>query len=171
MITIHELLEDKTYKAFFLSKPLMPTVYAARGKLPWRLYVQLEADGRWSKKDLPSYSEAFKLFKKYRDDAHDAAIVSRPVAFAPPNRLVRVRGQYLIGSDGVKRQVIKPVVWKPKLPGDEVIHEWCCYCRRPTIFRWFSRHHAFPKGETFDIGARRCTICGVRSEGMPRMKK
>jgi hypothetical protein len=171
MITIHELLEDKTYRQFFISKPAMPKVYAQQGKKPWRLYVQMEADGRWSKKDLATYGDAFRLFKKFRADCHDAAIVSRPVAFAPPNKLVRVRGQYLIGGDGVKRQVIKPVVWRPRLDGNETTHDWCCYCRRPTIFRWFSKHHAFPKDEQFDITERRCSICGVRAAGMPRMVK
>lgn len=171
MITIHELLEDKAYKEFFLRRPAMPRVYGEQGKLPWRVYVQREADGRWAKKDLPTYREAFEFFKKWRDNMHDGAIASRPVAFAPPNKLVRVKGKYQVGSDGVNRQVTIPVIWKPKLPAEETFHEWCPYCRRPTIFKWFSSHHAFPKGEAFDTAARRCTICGIREEGLPRLIK
>lgn len=169
MISIHELLEDKTYKEFFLNQPRMPRVYRDQGMKPWRLYVQLDQDGKWLKKDAPTYFEAFKLFKKYRPDAHDATIMSRSIAFPPPHRHVRIKGKFQVNSRGQKSQVTKLIVWRPRLDGSEIPHRWCCYCRRPTIFRWFSKHHAFGKDMPFDPSALRCTICGVREDGMPRL--
>lgn len=169
MITIHELLDDPKFKEFFLKPPPMPRVYREQALKPWRLYVQRETGGRWSKKDCSTYTEAFRLFKVWRPQAHDAAIVSKAVAFAPPSRRVRIKNKFVVGSDGVKRQATKAVPWRMSLPDGEGIHDWCVYCRRPTIFRYFSSHHAFPKNEQFDIASRRCTICGCRLDGMPRV--
>lgn len=172
MLTIHELLEDKTYKEFFLKPPAMPVVYRQQQMKPWRLYVQREADGGWAKKDFATYVETFKAFKKYRPDVHDASITSRAVAFAPPHRFVRIKGQYrevVKGGKKTKIQVVKLVVWKPKLPPEESAHEWCTYCRRPTIFRYFSRHHAFGKEMSITQEELRCSICGIRRDGIPRL--
>jgi hypothetical protein len=174
MMSIHELLEDKQYKEFFLKQPEMPSVIRQNPHLrPWRVYIQREADGPWAKKDLRTYTEAFQLFKHYRPDIHDAAICSRSIGFAPPHRLVRIKGQYReIVHKGKKTtvQVTKLVVWKPKLPPEEGSHTWCTYCRRPTIFRYFSKHHAFT-GSELQISQEylRCTICGIREDGMPRL--
>lgn len=172
MLTIHELLEDKQYKEFFLKQPQMPPIYRQQQKSPWRVYIQRELDGPWAKKDLPSYTEAFKLFKRYKPDIHDAAICSRAVAFAPPYRFVRIKGQYReVVRKGKKEkvQVTKLVVWKPQLPQEESPHRWCTYCRRPTVFRYFSRHHAFGKEMSISQADLRCTICGIREDGMPRL--
>lgn len=168
MLTIHELLEDRQYKEFFLKQPQMPALYRQQQMTPWRVYIQRELDGPWAKKDLPSYTEAFKLFKRYKPDIHDAAICSRAIAFAPPHRLVRIKGKY-VEHRGKKVQVTKLVVWKPKLPSEESPHNWCTYCRRPTVFRYFSRHHAFGREMTIAQEELRCTICGIRLEGMPRL--
>jgi hypothetical protein len=170
VLTIHELLEDKAYKEFFLKAPVMPTIYRQQQLLPWRVYIQRQIDGPWAKKDLPTYGQAFALFKRYRPDIHDAAIVSRAVAFPPPHRLVRIKGVYVVNRRGIKTQKIKLVVWKPSLPAEEQAHHWCSYCRRPTVFAYFRIHHAF--GKEVDFGAdtvRRCTICGIRLEGLPRL--
>lgn len=167
-MTIHELLEDKTYREFFLNPPAMPRVYRQQGKDPWRVYLQLNK--RWVKKDLPTYRKAFATFKKYRDDAHDAAIVSRSVAFPPPHRFVRIKGKYQIDSRGNRIQVTKLVVWRPQVPAEELDHRWCPYCRRPTVFSYFSKHHAFTGMDAFGLGQwLRCTICGIRLEGLPRL--
>lgn len=150
----------------------MPTVYRQRQMTPWRVYIQREADGGWAKKDLPTYREAFELFKRYRPTIHDAAINSRSVAFAPPHRLVRIKGKYReVVRKGKKQtvQVTKLVVWKPKLPPEEGPHLWCTYCRRPTVFRYFSIHHAFGKTMPISQEHLRCSICGIREDGMPRL--
>ena len=172
MLTIHELLQDKQYREFFLNAPPMPTVYRVQQMSPWRVYIQREADGAWAKKDLPTYREAFQLFKRYKPDIHDAAICSRAVAFPPPHRLVRIKGQYReVVRRGKKEtvQVTKLVVWKPRLPVDETAHHWCTYCRRPTVFRYFSKHHAFEKDMGITQDELRCTICGIRLDGLPRL--
>lgn len=176
MLTINELLEDKQYKEFFLRQPEMPQVVKLHEHLrPWRVYIQREADGPWAKKDLRTYTEAFQLFKRLRPTIHDAAINSRSIGFAPPHRLVRIRGQYReVVRKGTKTkvQVTKLVVWKPSLPPEETGHTWCTYCRRPTVFKYFSKHHAFT-GSELQISADtlRCTICGIRIDGMPRLIK
>lgn len=172
LLTIHELLQDKQYKEFFLRAPAMPVVYRQQQMLPWRVYIQREVDGAWAKKDLPTYREAFALFRRYKPEIHDAAIMSRAVAFAPPHRLVRIRGQYReVVRKGKKEkvQVTKLVVWKPKLPQEESPHQWCTYCRRPTVFRYFSKHHAFGKNMNITQDELRCMICGIRLDGLPRL--
>lgn len=168
MLTIHELLEDKRYKEYFLKAPGMPPVYRQQQMLPWRVYIQREADGAWAKKDLPTYVEAFRLFKKYRPNIHDAAITSRSVAFAPPHRFVRIKGKYVVHK-GKKTQVTKLVVWRPQLPPEESAHNWCTYCRRPTVFRYFSKHHAFGNSMPISQEELRCTICGIRLSGIPKL--
>jgi len=173
VLTIHELLEDKQYKEFFLRKPDMPAVYRQNPDCtPWRVYIQREVDGPWAKKDFHSYTEAFKLFKKYRPNIHDASITSRSVSFQPPYRMVRIKGKYReVVRKGKKElvQVTKLVVWAPKLPPEESPHRWCTYCRRPTVFRYFSRHHAFGRDMQISQQDLRCTICGIREDGMPRV--
>ena len=170
MMTIHELLEDKTYREWFLKPPPMPVVYKQIGAQPWRVYLQI--DERWRKKDAGTYREAFGIFKDYKHLARDAAIVSKSVAFSPPHRMARIRGKYVIDKrTGKKVQVTKLVVWSPKVPMDEAeMHTWCPYCRRPTVFKYFSRHHAFTGFNTLNLNTTmRCTICGIRREGLPRM--
>lgn len=168
MLTIHELLEDKQYREFFLKPPPMPPVYRQQQLKPWRVYIQRETDGPWAKKDLPNYVEAFKLFKKFRPEIHDASIMSRAIAFPPPHRLVRIKGVY-VEHRGKKVQKTKLVVWKPQLPMEETTHHWCSYCRRPTVFRYFSRHHAFGKDMPITQEGLRCTICGIRLDGLPKL--
>jgi hypothetical protein len=167
MIVISELLDDKTYRQWFLTKPKMPT--APRLAPPWRLYVQLERGSHWRKKDCWSYAEAVKAFAQLRKRGlHDAAITCRPIAWEPPTRVVKIKGQFHTGADGVKRPVTKEIVWKVRLPAGEDHHLWCPYCRRPTVFRTFTSHHAFTGANKalMDPGAVRCTICGIRQEGL-----
>lgn len=167
MLNIHELLEDEQYKKYFLTRPPMPQ--APRIAPPWRLYVQLEPGGRWAKRDAFDYKEAVVAFARLRKRGlHDASITCRPIAWDPPSRIVRVKGKFAKNSKGELVQVTREVFWKPKVPADEEQHLWCPYCRRPTIFRPFATHHAFA-GEykmMMDPGASRCTICGIRREGL-----
>ena len=164
MITIRELLDDKQYREFFLKKPEIPNI--KRTAPPWRIYVQSDIDGAWARAETDTYIQAFKfLKKKLLEGIHDGAIQSKGVAFKPPERWVRVtRGGkpvWMLNSAGLRVQKTKLVVWKPKLPEGEPHHSWCMYCRRPTIFRYFGRHHAFRKTEWADLSRdRRCTICG-----------
>lgn len=170
MITLLELLDDKRYREFFLKLPVLPDL--PRTAPPWRLYVQRDSSGPWARKDFETYRDAFRMLKtKYLKTAHDATIQSKGTAFDPPHRVVKVtRGGVVLMAKGANPvPVTKVVLWKPLLPGDEAPHRWCPYCRRPTIFAWFSTHHAFPKHAAVQLnpGLLRCTICGV-SENLVR---
>jgi|SRR5882672_12317322 len=162
MITLKELLEDSTYKKFFLSKPELAVI--PRTSPPWRVYVQKRIDLGWACRDMWTYVDAFKLLKKYLPDVYDATIQSRGTAFKPPHKLVRVTksGKPIMirGSNGKLTQRTKIVFWTPHLPADETIHHWCPYCRRPVVIGWFSKHHTFSKAP-FDPTSRRCPICGA----------
>lgn len=157
MLTVHDLLEDKTWKEEVLLK--RPQELIGRpGYKQWRVMV-LGHDGRWRKKDVETYSQAFRVFKKYFKTARDVNITHRSQSFAPPQRLVRIKGKYVVGSDQKKRQATKLVVWKPKLDAYDEHHQWCPYCRRPTVFKWFTTHHNL--SQILDPTVRRCTICGI----------
>lgn len=170
MLTINELLADDRYKQYFVTVPKMPA--APRIHPPWRVYVQLEAHGAWRKKDFFDYKDAVRFFVKLRKSQglHDASITCRPIAWDPPSRIVKIKGKFIKTSRGELVQATKEVFWKPTLPDDEEQHLWCPYCRRPTVFRAFSTHHAMT-GEyraMMDQFASRCTICGIRQEGLGR---
>lgn len=162
MITLNELLEDKIYKEFLLTRPRLKAL--PRTSEPWRVYIQLKPDGSWAKKDFWKYGEAFKFLKPRLHEIHDATIQSRGVAFSAPHQVVKItrNGKRVMvrGSDGILRPKTKIVLWRPQLPSDETAHEWCPYCRRPVIIAWFTKHHSFGN-RVFDPGLRRCIICGA----------
>lgn len=176
MLTIHDLLEDSQYKEFFCKVPELPPHLTAPGKTPWRLIVQLKGEHHWRMKSFASYAQAFKALKKLLPRVHDAAINCGGFGFEPPQRVVRVKGKYFVGQDGVKRQVTKLVTWKPKIPMDEFEeHYWCPYCRRPTAFRYFTQHPILTKrrlgGLGVDPSVRRCSICGASENIIPLKRK
>lgn len=166
MITLLELLEDKKFREHFTTKPRLPAVAASLSP-PWVVYVQRgNASGPWARKRFDTYGEAFRWLKPRLGEFHDAAITCPKVASYGPSRMVRIKGKFIQGSDGVKRQATKRVAWKPTIPADDLDeHRWCPYCRRPTAFRWFSQHHALGKLSGASLSFRRCFICGV-SENM-----
>jgi hypothetical protein len=169
VISIHDLLEDPSYKSFFCTPPKLPPS-ARRSDLspPWILYVKLHGDPRWRRREHATYADAFKQLRKLMHEGRvwDAAINSKRCSFAPPMRIVRVKGQYMIDSTGTRRQVTKQIEWRPRLPADEVeSHRWCPYCRRATVFRYYSKHHALGAeivpGVRADGSVQRCCICGA----------
>ena len=165
MLTIHDLLEDPQYKEFFLQVPKIPDVAKHPSMTPpWVLYVKLKTDRKWHKKRFWKYTDAFKRFKQLLKDnrVEDAAIHCSRFTFAPPIKLVRIKGKFIKGSDGKLRQATRYVVWKPKLPFDEIEeHLWCPYCRRPTVFKYYAKHAALAHlGYAIDPTVRRCAICG-----------
>lgn len=168
MIPLSTLLEDPDYKEFFLKVPKLPAVvYSANQAPPWRLYVLLKGDKNWRRKDFPAYAPAFKHLKRLLKSGkvEDAAINCRRFTSPPPLQSIRVRGKYVVGSDGVRRQVVKRVEWKPRYTRDDFEdHTWCPYCRRPTVFRYYARHHAMADlGIAIDPSVQRCCICGASS--------
>lgn len=165
MITLSELLADKQYREFFVTKPTMPGLVHQDMK-PWRVYVQRESSGPWAKKEFHTYIEAFRFLKPRLKDIHDGTIQSKGIAWSPPHKVVKVmvrdtRGRKVQKQDDRGKPVYRRLVWQPTLPADEEIHQWCTYCRRPTVFRWFSKHHAFPRGYEFTTPYQRCAICGA----------
>lgn len=160
MLTLRELLEDKVYREYFTSRPILPANIHPDLKL-WRVYVQRETEGPWAKKEFHDYVQAFKFLKPYLKTCHDATIQSKGIAFAPPFKVVRVVRKGKPVLDDKQKPVVRRVVWRPLMPTDEQPHRWCPYCRRPTVFAWFAKHHAFPKGYTIATPYQRCVICGA----------
>lgn len=164
MITIVDLLEDSRYKEYFCQVPKL-AVPPVNGAKPWRVFLKLKKNRQWAQKDFATYPEAFKYFKKAlkRGLILDGAINCRRQSFAPPIRYAKIRGKFIEGSDGVKRQATKRVEWQPKLNADEYDeHQWCPWCRRPTVFKYFARHRVLNgSGIAIDPSVPRCMICGA----------
>lgn len=178
LITLPELLKDPKYREFFKTKPKM--VKPLPGQMPWRVMIQRQAGGPWAKKETATYADAFRLIANNLRDGrlHDGAIISRGIAFGPPQRIAKVtsggrpvwftrNGKTVLDSDGKRIQKTVVVLWKPKLEPTDEPHSWCTYCRRPTVFRWFTSHHALRAAglqELVDPTDRRCTICAARED-------
>lgn len=168
LITLPELLEDKRYRQFFSTVPKQ-----GPSRANWRIFVQRKPDGPWAKRDYDKYSDAFRRIARELKGGtlHDGTIQSRGIAYAPPERIVRVtkngRPVMARNSRGELVQKTAVVAWKPKLDADEEPHTWCSYCRRPMVFRWFASHHSLrnsPVAGCIDPTDRRCVICGGREE-------
>lgn len=144
-IPLRELLrQDRHYKAWFQKIPIIKVQAASP---PWRLFIQKEQGGPWAKADLPSYPKAYEALRLRLPDCYDAAIHSKRQLFSPP----------ILRQNGEK--------FRLPMPGG---HRWCSLCRRPTIFRRFRRHPNL--GIITNPEDARCTICGMRAEGMPNFR-
>lgn len=163
MLTIIDLLEDPIYKAYFCKVPKLPPTVSPNP--PWRLYVLKRGEKHWRRKDYQTYTDAFKVLKRMLKQkvVKDAAIHCKRMSFSPPVRMMKIRGKYIVGSDGVRRQATKRVDWQPKMLGEIFDEpEWCPWCRRPTLFRFYTRHHALNHLQMpIDPSVLRCEICGA----------
>lgn len=163
MIPMSELIKDPVYRKFLETPPKTPKVTrdpTQQKSPPWVVYVQVENGGKWGKKEFWKYSEAFKFFRVWmKKGAHDATINNKRFPFDPPMRRVRIKGKFVLGSDGVERQATKEIPWKLKadIAVDYPDHHWCRYCRRPVVFKFFSKHKRI--GDC-DPTVKRCVICG-----------
>lgn len=164
MIQMSELMQDPVYAAYLDSTPDQPAHSKDDQVMPsppWVVYVQREPDGKWGKKEFWRYKPALKFMKfALSRGVHDAALNNRRLGFDPPYRFARIRGKYVVGSDGIRRQAKKRVWWKPRteLLMDQPEHHWCRYCRRPTIFKHYSKHRVIG---ACDPNVPRCNICGA----------
>lgn len=134
------LLKDPTYRKFFATAPRLYETQQIPGTKPWWLYVQRKEDGPWGRRATETYRDAFDLAKKAlkKLDVHDLTIVSRRASYRPP------RG----------------FEWPQS-------HRWCPYCRRPTVFWYFRRHHALTRFKDYDLSeVPRCTVCGIPDDDM-----
>lgn len=158
-VRAHTLLKDPIYRKWFAKVPYLPK--SARGGQPWYLYLQRGQDGRWSRAGLTTYAAAYKWVVNHHGEVHDFAIVSKRKSYLPPIYRPKVE------INGKMEPARKKVYWT-NYPSN---HNWCPYCRRPTIFREFTKHHAInPVHKSmglFSMGPQiRCTICGIRQEGV-----
>lgn len=143
-ISFKELLQDPLFKAWTMKVPkLQPT---PRQTPPWFMYVH---QGRWMRAEFTTYPKAFnELIRRVKSgQATDGTVHSKRQWFSPPVVRVGKRKTY----------------W-PMPPG----HKWCGLCRRPTVFQFFSSHHAFPRDIPIVHYELRCTICGARATMAPR---
>lgn len=159
---MRELLRDEIFRKWMVKVPEFPNPRTVK----WRLFVQREPDGPWAKKDVESYAEGYRILAKNFKKWHDCALVclgreSRPPVVRKP-MMVRDSNNPKKKVKGYKRVYHEPLI---RVPG----HLWCGYCRRPTVFRNFSKHHAFTgtlrTGVPWDA---RCTICGMREVATKR---
>lgn len=146
-VTLRQLLKEPLYKEWFRKPPV--------GGFPawtrWRVYAKVSPDRGWAKRDFPTFREGFNFLAKNLADWHDAALVCTNMEFRPP--VVRIEG---------KRAYLASVV---EVPG----HRWCGHCRRPTIFGFFSKHHAFTKTTINPLPyKKRCSICGISETAIKR---
>lgn len=166
MIPMSELVQDPVYRKFLQTKPVMPPHLADPSMVdtpPWVVYVQRESDGPWGRKAFWTYAKAFKFMRAWiKKGCHDVTINNNRVGYEPPYRLVRIKGKYVVGSDGIRRQATTRVVWKlpTALMLDQPEHHWCKYCRRPTVFKFYSKHKRLG---AVDPNVPRCCICGASS--------
>jgi len=169
-----ELVQDRHYRRYLETKPELPPPAKTKGwspTPPWVVYVQREAGGKWGKREFWKYKKALAFLDHALElGVHDAALNCKRLGFDPPIRFARIRGKYVRGSDGVKRQATKRIWWQPRLMEGDQEHLWCMYCRRPVIFKYFSKHKRLG---VVDQSVRRCTICGAseRIAVMPKGRK
>ena len=172
MITIHELLRDADYKAFFCSVPELPPHYYPES-LPWRLIVVKKGETHFRVKRFSTYAQAFKALKKLLPQISDGTINCPALDFQPPTKVVKVKGKFHTNKRGVKQQITRIVTWTPKLPiGEYEEHNWCPYCRRPTVFSRMTRHQLLgfaTLGAGIDSTLLRCKMCGA-SENLVNLR-
>lgn len=84
----------------------------------------------------------------------------------PPVKTVRLKGRV----DAKGKPILRTLVWKPQLELDMVKHEWCAYCRRPSVFvnKALPSYKSPTTGFTMPVSniAYRCSICGTSADLM-----
>lgn len=162
LITIRELLKDPQYREFFRKVPKLPDHITPDNK-PWQLLVKKEGETHWRSKRFGTYAEAFAGFKKMLPVIQDAAINCPGYSFMPPIRNVRIKGKFVTVRGGGQRPYIKTLLWKPKITDDMSRHEWCPYCRRPSVFTFATTKPRSRGGFilTETEPTIRCIICGA----------
>lgn len=136
--TYEELLEDPVYASYAKKRPRVPE--NVRHGNPWMIVARRRPDAEgatWALKMMPDYADAYRRVSKLLESGkfEDVAIVSRRVLFKPPK-----------GFD-----------WNTGL------FAWCGRCRRPSLFRECTRHHALRNAPVLtEDEPERCYYCGAR---------
>lgn len=135
--TFQSLVDDPVYRRYVKTVPHLPNNLT--GGNPWAVWAITQPidgypDGRWRGAMFATYAQAWAAtLSAMRNTARyrDVSLVSRRAMFHPP-----------IGF-----------VW-------DFPYEWCPRCRRPTLYRMMSRHHAVTVLTSDD--PYRCYFCGIR---------
>lgn len=180
MIPIGELLEDKTFQKFFTTTPHMYPHQAARVD-GWRLWVKFNANSPWRRKDVAQYQSGVNFVLSRLDDGtiYNAVLQCRGVSYKPPTRKFLIRDPktqqpvLVVDSKGRVSKKVLEKVWAPDsgLIQEYGPHDWCFYCRRPTVFAYFRKHHAFAGTALepyYDGSIRRCAVCGISHDNYRR---
>lgn len=163
------LLEDPVYKAWLKKPPKDDRVTHGEVWVAWLKPVSHpNRPNRWYRKTFHTYKEAYVYVAKNLAGVEDAAIGCTHQEFKPPivrtgYRIARFkRKDPKTGKEVIVKQKVPVRKFLTELPGRlPPGHTWCGYCRRPTIFGYFLKHHALPKAYCVPY-EKRCRICGVR---------
>jgi hypothetical protein len=136
-LTLRDLIKDPIYRKWYAMKPIEFSV----GTLPWRVWVLTPRGWTKPKQDFRTYAEAYNWIVRRMDQYEDLVLYSKGHEFKPP--IIKYRD--------------KKYYWPTPIG-----FRWCGYCRRPTEFKMFSRHHALTHIQ--DTHAPRCSICGARAK-------
>lgn len=146
-ITFRELVQDPLYRKWFLAKPQ----HADRR---WVAWVQREEGGRWARREFDGWREGARWVVAHHERVWDLSLCCPGRATPRPKIKTKRR---------TKKGLAVRVPWP--LPEG---HRWCPYCRRPTVFRRFSKHHAMWTMSFVNPNVRRCTACGVKEDFLPQ---
>lgn len=162
LISIHELLRDRQYRECFLKPPTLPPHYGPDNK-PWKLIVLKQGEHAWRSKRFGTYQEAFAGLKTMLPSIINGAINCPALDFMPPTKNYKVKGKF-VGAGTRRKPLIVTKVWKPQLTDDMADHDWCGYCRRPSIFRSAILARPSRAGNYTAVAGepeQRCIICGA----------
>lgn len=158
-VSLIELLRDPEYKKYFMKVPKLPPHY--KGTKPWKLYVLLKGQQVWKTKRFETYAEAYNQLKRLLPKVVDAAINCPALGFRPPIKSVKLKGKTEMVR-GKAQPVFRSLIWRPELDSSMDRHEWCPYCRRPTVFKTLaSRLHTGNSTVIITDPKFRCTICSA----------
>lgn len=152
-VTLRELIKDPIYREW-LKKP--PALTVVGNSPPWRVFTKEEVEGNnWETEDFDDYSLAYRFVAKNIKELYDAVINSKRQAYRPP--VVRK----VINGIPKRRLHLPTPETDAYVLKEQHKHVWCPYCRRPTLFLWYKKHHAM-NGAVLSPHDRRCHVCGVR---------
>lgn len=163
-ITLKRLLKDPIYRKWFSTKPAQ----GAQGR--WRVWFKETPTSPWEEKEFPSWKKGFKFVQANINNFYDMALANPSHAYSPPvviwKRTKNPKTEIITKH---RRHYVPPVAEDADRMIDNHKHAWCPYCRRPTIFTYFRRHHSYYTrvnflGKPYDTNSqeRICLICGVR---------
>lgn len=165
-LTLRDLLKDETYKKFFMTIPVLPAHYTPES-LPWKLMVLKHGETQWRVKRFGTYQEAYAGLKKMLPLCEDGVINCPGLDFQPPQKVFKVKGKFHTTGRLAGKPVLTTRPWRPQLDGDMPAHNWCPYCRRPTVWGYYTTHPQMTRQRMgnfrlpLDSTLLRCGICGA----------